>query len=272
MQTHEPTPIPPPETADVAGVGSTSAAPGSTGPARVRSRAAQIWALTAGVVAALGSWLLIEASYDRFKPTATPTRFMASTFMVVAANERASAGLRNAYLAFGLMGAAVGLIMGLAGGLARKRPWAAATAALLGLAVGAAAGAGTARAALPVASLVHDQDPGNMSAEMFSSLLAHGAPWGAVGAAGGLAFGIGLGDRRRAVRTFLGGMLGGVAGAILYGFLGALALPEVKILNPIATTRGVRLLAQVLAVIPAAAGVAALLAEPKPAPPARRAA
>jgi hypothetical protein len=115
---------------------------------------------------------------------------------------------------------------------------------------------------LPIAASVHERDPGNMSAEMTSSLLVHGGTWGAVGAAGGLAFGIGLGGRGRAARALLGGLIGAVLGAILYELIGALALPGAKIMQPISEARVVRLLAQVLAVIPAAAGVAALVAEP----------
>ena len=132
-------------------------------------------------------------------------------------------------------------------------------AAFLGLVLGAAAGAGAALAAVPLASHVHERDPGNMSTEMASSLLVHGLPWAAVGAVGGLAFGIGLGGRARAGRGLVGGLLGAVAGAFLYEIIGALALPGTKIIEPVAATWGIRLLAQFLAVIPPAAGVAALV-------------
>jgi hypothetical protein len=135
-------------------------------------------------------------------------------------------------------------------------------AAFLGLVVGAAAGVGAALAAVPLASHVRDRDPGNMSAEMASSLLVHGLPWAAVGAVGGLAFGIGLGGRARAARGLLGGLLGALAGAFLYEIIGALALPGSKTLEPIAATWGIRLLAQFLAVVPLAAGVAALVPDP----------
>jgi len=103
-----------------------------------------------------------------------------------------------------------------------------------------------------------------MSTEMAASLITHGGIWGAVGAIGGLAFGIGLGGRSRAVRALLGGLLGAVAGAILYELIGALALPDNKSMEPIAATWGTRILAQVLAVISTAVGVAALVAEPTP--------
>jgi hypothetical protein len=100
-----------------------------------------------------------------------------------------------------------------------------------------------------------------MSAEMTASLIIHGAIWGTIGAVGGLAFGLGLGGRGRAVRALLGGLLGGIAGALLYELIGALALPGTKIMEPVAATWGVRLLAQALAVIPATVGVAASVSE-----------
>jgi hypothetical protein len=205
------------------------------------------------------SWLLIEATLGSFKPKGTAARFMGSTFLLPGWQERATAGTRNAALALGLMGATVGLALGLAGGLASRSARAGAAAAFLGLVLGAAAGAGAALAAVPLSSHVRERDPGNMSAEMASSLLVHGLPWAAIGAVGGLAFGIGLGGRAQAGRGLVGGLLGAVAGAFLYEIIGALALPGNKTIEPIAATWGIRLLAQLLAIIPAAAGVAALV-------------
>jgi hypothetical protein len=79
---------------------------------------------------------------------------------------------------------------------------------------------------------------------------------------GGLAFGIGLGGRAPAGRGLLGGLLGAVAGAFLYEITSALVLPGIKTIEPVAATWGIRLLAQFLAVIPLAAGVAALVPHP----------
>jgi hypothetical protein len=218
--------------------------------------------LGAGAGAVLVSWLLIEATLDSFKPNLRTARFGAMMFLVPGWQERTDATTRNAVLALGLTGAAVGLAFGLAGGLARRSARAGTLVASLGLVLGAAAGAGAALAAVPLASHVREGDPGNMSAEMASSLLVHGLPWAAVGAVGGLTFGIGLGGRARAGRGLVGGLLGAVAGAFLYEIIGALALPATKTIEPIAATWGIRLLAQFLAVVPPAAGVAALIPEP----------
>jgi hypothetical protein len=262
MESHDPTPISPSGAENANPSGSTPPAGAAGSPRSVRSNTVRFWALGAGAAAALVSWLLIETTLNSFKPKGTATRFMTSTYMIPGAQERASAATWNSVLALGLMGAAVGLALGLAGGLARQSARASAVAAFLGLVLGAAAGAGAARVAVPLASRVHDRDPGSMSAEMASSLLVHGLPWAAVGAASGLAFGVGLGGRARAVRGLLGGLLGAALGAFLYEIIGALALPGAKTVEPIAATWGIRLLAQFLAVIPLAAGVAALVPDP----------
>jgi hypothetical protein len=98
-----------------------------------------------------------------------------------------------------------------------------------------------------------------MSLEMASSLLVHGLSWGAVGALGGLAFAAGLRGRGRIGRGLLGGLLGAAAGAFLYEVIGALAWPDARGIDPIAASWGVRLLAQAIALVSAAVGIAALV-------------
>ena len=260
MEPQEPNPISSSAPAGTATGGSASSTNTGGTPVRGRAGAVHVWVLGAGVVATFLSWLLIEATLGTFKPKGTANRFMGSTFLIPGAQERASTETRNAVLAFGLMGAAVGLVLGATGSLAR-RLHSCRAAAVLGLVLGAAAGAGAALVAVPAASRVHERNPGNMSLEMASSLIAHGGPWGAVGAVGGLAFGLGFGGRGRAVRGLLGGLVGAVAVAILFEVVGALALPDTKTMEPVAATWGIRLLAQSLAVITTAVGIAALVAD-----------
>jgi hypothetical protein len=262
MEPHDSTPIPPSEAAGSNPSGSAVPASIAGGPGSGRSAAVRLWALGAGAVAALVSWLLIETTLNTFKPKDTAIQRGGSTFLFPGAQERAATMTRNAELAMGLTGATLGLLLGLAGGLARPSARAGAVAAFLGMVLGAAAGAGAALAAVPLASHIHLLDPGNMSTEMASSLVVHGLPWAAVGAVGGLAFAIGLSGRARAGRALLGGLLGAVAGTFLYEIIGALALPATKTIEPVATTWGMRLLSQVLAVIPSAAVVAALVHHP----------
>ncbi len=221
-----------------------------------------MWALGAGLGAALLSWLLIEATVDSFKPKGLTTQHGAQTFLIPDAAERDRAGSRNAALAMGLSGAVMGLVFGLAGAASRRAATAAAFAAIVGLVLGAAAAAGTALAAVPLASKLHQRDPGNASIEMASSLLLHGLPWAAMGAVGGLAFGIGRGERREALRGLLAGVMGGIAGAFLYEIVGELALPGSKLIEPVGATWQARLLAQALAVMSVAVGLVALCGRP----------
>src|SRR5262245_12725736 len=113
MQPPSPTPIPPSDAPQSDGTAQSSG--DAAIPRQVRSDTVRLRALGAGAVAALVSWLLIEATLDSFKPRGTATRFMASTFMIAGSQERATAATRNAALALGLMGATVGLALGLAG-------------------------------------------------------------------------------------------------------------------------------------------------------------
>ena len=120
MESHDPTPMSPSEGENANPSGSALSAGAASSAGLVRSGAVRVWALGAGVAAALLSWLLIEATLNSFKPKGTATRFMTSTYMIPGAAERATAETRNAVLALGLMGATVGLTFGLSGGLARR--------------------------------------------------------------------------------------------------------------------------------------------------------
>jgi hypothetical protein len=60
-------------------------------------------------------------------------------------------------------------------------------------------------------------------------------------------------------RGLLGGLLGAVAGAFLFEVISALALPASKTIEPIAAKSGIRLLAEFLAAVSPAVGIAALV-------------
>lgn len=262
METHDSTANPPFAQGDANSTLPSNSTSPKVGWLSRPSTAVRFWALGAGLSAALSSWLLIEATVDSFKPKGMTTQHGAQTFLIPDAAERDKAASRNAALAMGLSGAVVGLGFGLAGAASRRAATGAAFAAIVGLVLGAAAAAGTALAAVPLASKLHHRDPGNSSIEMASSLLVHGLPWAAMGAIGGLAFGIGQGERRQALRGLLAGVMGGVAGAFLYEIIGELALPGSKLIEPVGTTWQARLLAQALAVMSVAVGLVALCGPP----------
>src|SRR5215831_833020 len=109
MEPPDPSSIAPSPPTGAASGGATPAAEAAGRPGPSRSRAVGLWALGAGALAALVSWLLIEATRDSFKPKGAPSQFMGSTFLIAGAEERSTAGTRNAALALGLMGGTVGL-------------------------------------------------------------------------------------------------------------------------------------------------------------------
>jgi hypothetical protein len=110
----------------------------------------------------------------------------------------------------------------------------------------------------------------DQAADLILPLLTHGGMWCPIGAAAGLAFGVGLGGRGRAPRAALGGLLGAGVGTMVYEAAGALLFPLAKTVLPISLSAGARLLAHLAVAVPAAlcAAVAsqAPKAEPAPAP------
>ncbi|APW61625.1 hypothetical protein [Paludisphaera borealis] len=117
---------------------------------------------------------------------------------------------------------------GRAGGLARRR---AVVAGVVGLVFGGAAGAGAAFGVF----IPYFRYPDPISGDLLLPLISHAAVWAALGAAGGLAFGLGL--RARAglvVRTALGGLIGAALGAAVFQLAGVFAFPRAKTDMPLA--------------------------------------
>jgi H+/Cl- antiporter ClcA len=85
-------------------------------------------------------------------------------------------------------------------------------------------------------------------------LLTHGAIWSAVGAIGGLAFGLGLGGQGRWKATLVGGFVGAVAATVVYEIVGALAFATSKTDLPLSASIMARGMAQLLVAILTAIG------------------
>src|SRR5205823_9248791 len=88
-------------------------------------------------------------------------------------------------------------------------------------------------------------------------LLIHIGLWSPLGAAGGWAFGRGLGQDQIIPKALLGGFVGAVAGSILSDLVGALVFPLAMTARPISATWGSRLMARLLVTGLAAIGAAA---------------
>src|SRR3954451_7105360 len=173
----------------------------------------RVWALalTAGLIAGFASWLIGETFHGRFKPPDGRTGVRLAPAQITSLrNARDAAGSFEATIAFGSLGAVLGLTLGLAGGFARRSGRAALIAAIAGSILGGAAGAVMPSVLLPIYFRVHDPDRD----DLMLAILIQGGNWSVIGAAAGAAFGIGLGDRGRALRALFGGLMGAIAGVL----------------------------------------------------------
>ena len=103
---------------------------------------------------------------------------------------------------------------------------------------------------VPLYFRMHDRDRD----DLILAILIHGGNWSVIGAAAGAAFGIGLGDWGRALRALLGGLLGAVAGVLVYEVVGGVAFPLDGTADPLSATWGTRLFARLALTTFASAG------------------
>jgi hypothetical protein len=225
-----------------------------------------IWALAGGLAAGLGAGLGGEAVYGRFQPVLIyPANWdKLSPFDkpdVVSRLLREQApevGVKNAAAAYGLLGLVLGGALGLAAGLARRSAGAALGATLLGALAGAADGAVMSAALIPIFFRSVNPETG-----MLLGLLTHGGIWVPIGAAAGLAFGVGLGGQRWIVLALVGGLAGAALGTMAFEVINALAFPDVRLDNPIPTDRKSRILGAFCVTILTALGAALGVGERK---------
>jgi hypothetical protein len=215
--------------------------------------------LVAGAAAGVVAWLGGEA----IRGTLQPVERSAAAGPALNETERLiRAGLtKEATFAFVMMGGSLGLALGFAGGLARRSMGAAMIAAVAGLVLGAVAAFGTSAVLMPIATTERLR----MTEDLTYSILILGGVWSALGAAGGLAFGIGLGGPGRIGRAALGGLLGAALGTVLYEVLGAVVFPVAQTGTPLPLTWPARLFARLAVALSAAAGAAMLVQGPAPA-------
>jgi outer membrane lipoprotein SlyB len=205
-------------------------------------RPVRVWALalTAGFIAGFASWLIGESFHGRFAPPDARTGRRLTPEQIQSRRKAIDASqVLEATVAFGSLGAISGLALGLAGGCARGSARAALFAAIAGSIFGSAAGAIIPRILLPIYFTVHNPDRD----DLILAVLIQGGNWSVIGAAAGAAFGIGLGDRGRALRALLGGLFGATVGVLVYEMVGAVEFPLDGTSDPIAKTWWTRLFA-----------------------------
>jgi hypothetical protein len=220
--------------------------------AKASSRRLLAIGLVAGVTAGLLSWLGGEAVYGLFAPRSELLNSANFARSGELAREQAAAMIKNATIAFGLLGGVLGIVSGAAGGVARRSARAGAMAGTLGLLAGALVGVGLSLALVPLAA----RDLVMVSENLGFALLIHGGIWSALGGVGGLAFGIGLDGRNAALRCAAGGLVGALFGTILYDLLGAMIAPLAQTGAPLSTSVAMRLLARGLVTVLATLGAA----------------
>jgi hypothetical protein len=217
----------------------------------------RLWAVTlaAGLAAGLGSWFLGESIYGRYQPELdTANSFMAPDVTNANAAKVRRATMLEASLTYATLGAVLGLALGLAGGLARGSTRGGLAAAACGLVLGAIGGYGAAGVLAPM----HERLLKPVGDDLIVAIIVQGGICAVVGALSGAAFGLGFGGdgRRFDLRAVVGGLLGAVAGLIVYQMGGGIAFPFDDTSLPVSSTWGTRLFARTAVSGFAAVGVA----------------
>jgi hypothetical protein len=225
------------------------------------SRARKLAAL-GGLLAGLASFGVGEAVYEIIPAEGIQQRDRRTgrEFIGPSAETVNMAAAKNAALAFGALGLCLGGFLGIAGGLARRSTSAAVTGGLLGVVLGAVLGAGVSRALLPfLIKAQHDYGEN----ELIVSLIMHGSIWGLLGASAGLAFVVGLGERRLVGRALTAGLVGAVLGAVAFEMIGAVSFTSANTNHPISDTWTTRMMARLLVTMGTAATLMLFLSEPR---------
>ncbi|RUL89134.1 hypothetical protein [Tautonia sociabilis] len=229
--------------------------------ARPVRRPPWVAALAAGVVAAGLSWGAGEVANGLFAPQLLVDPMKGPT-AGAASNEDIRRGrVLDATLTYGVQGAVLGLLLGLAGASVGGTGRSGAIGGAAGLAAGGLLGAGGASILFSI--YLENVDPN--ANDLLFPLAIHAGVWSLVGLAGGLALGLGAGGgRSRIARVAVGGLVGGAIGAAVYEVGGAILFPIAKTSQPIAEEAMARLLAHSVTSVLAALVAAMSLAEPKP--------
>jgi hypothetical protein len=248
----------------------------TTPPGAVRRLPLWLLTLAAGLVAGSLSWLGGELTQNAFPVTIeTPPEVAKmergpdkSAIIAQLLRQAWRAAERNkAVAAYGLLGALLGVALGLIGGWSRGSAHSGWRGAVGGGLTAAVAGAGLSWVLAPLIYRLQDAaqsaDPDFSSRFLLIHCLFHAGIGAGVGVAAGLALGWGLGDRASLGRALIGGFFGALAGVFLFEMINTLASPLGHAETPLPEERLTRL-AMHLAVAGGAAFLAGLAAGARP--------
>lgn len=217
--------------------------PEAPAPANVCFQLARWWLIACGLAAGLLSFAIGEAIYQLIPARIVPIDTMGHISMGPSAETSRIADMQNGTLTFGLLGICLGGCLGIAGGLARRSVAAAIKAGLLGAVLAMILAVALSWLLLP---FFLKELPNQPDYDVIFSMVMHGTIWGLIGASGGLAFAVGLGERKLIGRALLAGLGGAVLGAIVFDLIGASLFPLDDTIQPISITRTTRFLARII--------------------------
>jgi hypothetical protein len=209
--------------------------------------AARLWTstLAAGLAAALITWAAGEALMrDETGMGSRGGRIPVSPVVYTT---------QNGMTCYGILGAALGLGLGLAGDLLGGSARRAGLAGLIGLGLGGTAGAGAARGLVPYYFAHYAAD------SLAVPLMVHGGIWAAIAVGAGLAFGLGTGGRGKIIGAVISAIVGALLATVTYEFASIAIFPATQTDRPLPMTSESRLFAYL--VVALAIGAALALGE-----------
>jgi hypothetical protein len=256
MSTSPESPAPKPDVAS-AGMVQAGRPAGGTGTRTLPWFWGAVLPLALAAAAGILAWGIGERTHDMFHPSAAAYRSRYD--FSILNREQAVANRKNAALAFGTLGAAVGLFLAVSGGLGRQSVVATSFASLAGLIAGGL-GAGAAGFALaPVFTYFYS----DASPNLLLPVLVRGGICAVVGIAAGLAFGLGRRTRSGLIGAIGGGLVGALLGIVVFEVVNGFLFPSDRNDKLIPTSSLSRFLAYVCVALAAGAG-ALLLGRDQP--------
>ena len=200
------------------------------------------WLALAGLLAGLAAFGAGEVAYQRIPTERVKTKIMGQTLMVPNSTTAMVAEVRNARRHSVYSACFSGGFLESPGAL-RGSMVAVSGAGVLGAILGLATGVGASFGLLPY---FFSTQPYHPEYDLILSVMMHAVIWGLMGAVAGLAFAIGLGERKLILRVIMAAFVGATLGSVVFEFVGAAIFPLASTGQPISTTWATRLLARLL--------------------------